>query len=304
MLLADVKSKIEYNIKVIRDKEFMSLGLLVANSGQPLLSFIDDLKFLEQISSDITMLLTTQELQDYIPTKIGVAVCENPRKVYFQLHNYLATQSLYLREQYITIIDKTAVIHDSVSISDNNVTIGKRVLIEENCVIRENTVIGDDSIIRAGTVIGGVGFEFKRDGDIVTAVKHVGGVIIGKHVEVQYHGCIDKAIYPWGDTIIDDYTKVDNHVYIAHGVSIGKRVMIVGNSSIMGRVIIGDDSWIGASTTIRNGIYIGKSARVNMGAVVTKNVLDGESVTGNFAVEHTVFIENIKKISGDNGGEK
>ena len=32
-----------------------------------------------------------------------------------------------------------------------------------------------------------------------------------------------------------------------------------------------------------------------MGAVVTKSVADGEAVSGNFAVEHSKFIEEMKK---------
>ena len=40
---------------------------------------------------------------------------------------------------------------------------------------------------------------------------------------------------------------------------------------------------------------IGTNARANMGAVVTKNVADNESVTGNFAIEHGNFIKNMKE---------
>ena len=42
------------------------------------------------------------------------------------------------------------------------------------------------------------------------------------------------------------------------------------------------------------GLNIGKSARINMGAVVTKPVMDGQSVSGNFAVEHHEFLKFMK----------
>ena len=57
---------------------------------------------------------------------------------------------------------------------------------------------------------------------------------------------------------------------------------------------------MGFGTTISNGLCIGCSARANIGAVVTKNVGDNESVTGNFAIEHKKFIENLKTISKNN----
>ena len=85
-------------------------------------------------------------------------------------------------------------------------------------------------------------------------------------------------------------------VHIAHGVKIGKNVMVVANSGIGGRTVIGDDCWIGFASTLRNGITIGDRARVNMGSVVTKSVASGGSVTGNFAINHEDFIENLKAI--------
>lgn len=78
--------------------------------------------------------------------------------------------------------------------------------------------------------------------------------------------------------------------------------MIVAQSGIGGRTVVGDDTWIGFGATVRNGIEIGVNARVNMGAVVSKPVLSGQSVTGNFAIEHKVFIEDIKTRVRTGGG--
>ena len=77
---------------------------------------------------------------------------------------------------------------------------------------------------------------------------------------------------------------------ISHGVKIGARNMIVAGSVIGGRTLLGDDCWVGLSATLKNGISVGNGARINLGAVVTKNVAAGESVTGNFAIDH----DNLK----------
>jgi UDP-3-O-[3-hydroxymyristoyl] glucosamine N-acyltransferase len=120
-------------------------------------------------------------------------------------------------------------------------------------------------------------------------------VKIGVNVEIQYNTCVDRAVYPWDDTVIGDYCKIDNLVHIAHGVKLGPKVMIVANSGIGGRTIIKEGAWIGFGATIKNGVILGKKARANMGSVVTKEIPDNSSVTGNFAIEHSKFIQNLLK---------
>jgi UDP-3-O-[3-hydroxymyristoyl] glucosamine N-acyltransferase len=46
---------------------------------------------------------------------------------------------------------------------------------------------------------------------------------------------------------------------------------------------------------LTNGIRIGKNARVNIGSVVIKDVEENQSVYGNYAIEYSKFIENLKK---------
>ena len=112
---------------------------------------------------------------------------------------------------------------------------------------------------------------------------------------MQQGNFVDKAIYPWDNTIIGDYSKTDNNVHIAHADKIGKRVFIAACTCIAGRVETGDDVWIGPGVTVINGISIGDKAKISIGSVVTKSVKNGEQVTGNFAIPHAKFIENLKK---------
>ena len=50
---------------------------------------------------------------------------------------------------------------------------------------------------------------------------------------------------------------------------------------IGGSVRIGDGSWISPAAAIRDWRNIGKNVLVGLGAVVTKNVAEGEVVVGN-----------------------
>lgn len=292
-VLKEFKVVDQFDIK--NEKEFETLALVESNPEKGYCTFIADEQYIPLISDNVKMIITDKGLADRFDCKdTGICVVENPRNAFFKLHNALGQSEKYIRKQFKTKIGENCNISSLAVIAENNVVIGDNVTIEEFVVIRENTTIGDNCIIRAGVKLGGSDFEFKRENGKIFSVEHYGGLVLGRNVEVQYNTGINRALYPWDDTIIDDFTKVDMLVHIAHGVKIGKSGMIVANSGIGGRVEIGNEVWIGFAATIKNGIHIGDKARVNMGAVVTKDVESEGSVTGNFAVEHSRFIANMK----------
>lgn len=289
----------DYFNEIVRDNCFESLGILDSKTKKSILTFVDDKKYVSKLleKSNITCLITNQMIFSHLPKdlSLGVFVCDNPRVVFFKLHNKLSKNSTYCRKIFETKIGHNCKISPLSYISKNNVIIGNNVIIEEFVSIKENVEIGDNCIIRAGTIIGGSGFEFKKENKSQFRVEHLGGVKIGNDVEIQYNCAIDKAVYPWDDTLIGDFTKIDNLVHVGHAAKIGKNVMMPALSVIGGRVEINDDAWIGIGSVIRNGITIGSKARTNMGAVVTKDVEENQSVSGNFAIEHSKFIKKMKK---------
>ncbi len=260
-------------------------------------TFVSHMDYLKDLDDRAKVIITTEEIGKEILEslpEVGVAIVEDPTITFFRLHNHLLSNENYGRKRFEKKIGEGCRISPCAHIADSCVAIGDNVVIEENVVIRENVTIGSGSIIRAGAVIGGEGFEFKRDGKRIMGITHGGGVVIGENVEVQYNSCIDKAIYPWDDTIIGDYTKIDDLVYVAHGCKIGEAVLIASNAVVGGRVKIGPNTWIGFGATMRNGIELGSNSRANIGAVVTKNVEDGGAVSGNFAIDHNLFIEKMR----------
>jgi len=297
--LKKIQSIMDYNI--VREKTIKYLALSASNIDDDACIFIDNIKYITDIESNVRMIITTNELATLLTdTQYGICVTKDPRVLFFELHNLLGSNSNYIRKKIATQIGQNCSISNLASISDYNVKIGNNVIIEEFVVIRENTEIEDDVIIRAGVVIGGEGYEFKRTDKYITGVKHLGGVKIGQGVEIQYNTCVDKAVYPWDDTIIGEYSKIDNLVHIAHAVKISSNVMIVALSGIGGRTVIKEDTWIGFGAIITNGIEIGTNSRANMGSVVTKSIPDNSSYSGNFAIEHSKFINHMKKIVKEN----
>lgn len=298
MLLSSIlkRNKLVEKYRIVDEKSFDYLALAASTISEKNCIFLDNENYINMVSDFVTMVITNSEIASMLLNKkYGLCVVEKPREVFFELHNYLADSDSYKRDIYDTKIGRNSNISPLASLAKQNVIIGNNAIIEEFAVIRENTIIGDNTIIRAGVVVGGQGFEFKRFNSEIFSVVHVGGVKIGNHVEIQYHTCIDRAVYPWDNTEIGDYSKIDNLVHIAHGVKIGNNVMVVANCGIGGRAIVKNNAWIGFSSTIINGVTVGENARVNMGAVVTQNVPDGGSVTGNFAIQHSKFIENLKE---------
>lgn len=295
MKISDIKNYIN-EIEVYREGEFDTLGLNITKNNLRTLTFLDNEKYINSMSEDINCVITTKDIAPKISDKLGVIISDSPRNLFFTLHNKLVNNKEYIRQEYETIVGDKCNISNLASISKKNVTIGNNVIIEEFVVIRENTIIGDNCIIRSGAKIGGDGFEVKRSGNSTFSVIHLGGVEIGDNVEIQYNTCIDKAVYPWDNTVISDYCKIDNLVHLGHACKIGKATEIAANAVIGGRTVIGEKCWIGISATIRNGLLIGNGCNVNMGAVATQSIEEGVSVTGNFAIEHSKFIEQIKKL--------
>lgn len=295
MKLVDIINYIDDGI-LINDGNFDSLGLAVSSCENKLLSFIENEKYIKGLGDNISCLITTNEIGEKLKDKYGIIVSNNPRMDYFRIHNKLASQDNYRREQFITQIGENCNISKLTSISNNNVKIGNNVIIEDFVVIRENTVIGDNSIIRAGVVLGGEGYEYKRADGAIMNVTHCGGVIIGNNVEVQYNSCIDKALYTWDNTIIGDHTKIDNFVHIEHGVKIGERCLIASRSIFGGRTVLGNDSWVGLGAIVSNGLILGTNVSISLGAVVTTNLKDKAKVSGNFAIDHNKYIDFIKSI--------
>lgn len=298
MLLSDVLKDMGYTgtYKLINEKHFKYLALTAQEIDETNCVFLDSGKFLNDIKDSVVMVLTTEELVSSLLEKpFGLCVVENPRELFFNIHNFLSDDKDYIRKPFKTIIGDNCEISHLASIAKNNVIIGNNITIEEFVVIRENSIIGNDTILRAGCKIGAQGFEFKRTDYGVLSVDHLGGVKIGNNVEIQYDVIVNRAVYPWDDTVIGDYCKIDDLVHIGHGVKLGKSVMVVANSGLGGRSIIKDNTWIGFAATIKNGITVGKNARANMGAVVTKPIPDNGSVSGNFAIDHKRFLQNMKK---------
>lgn len=291
------EAALPYEYEIIGEKVFDTLALCSAKIQGKICTFLDDSKYIDTVSENVVMLITTPEIREKADvSKYGLVLTDHPRPLFFELHNYLSAYEAYARKAWKTTIAESARVSELAYVSPHNVCIEENVIIEPFVTIYPNVHIGRNSIIRSGARIGGEGFEYKRLPEGILPVIHLGGVEIGSNVEIQNNTCIDKAVYPWDNTVIGNHVKIDNLVYVGHAVKIAENTMVVANTGIGGRTEIGENAWIGLGATIRNGLEVGNNARVNMGAVVTKSVEDFHAVSGNFAIEHEQFISHMKRL--------
>ena len=118
--------------------------------------------------------------------------------------------------------------------------------------------------------------DYSRIGTFVEIQK---GVHIGSNCKIQSHSFICEGV------------RIKNRVFIGHGVTfindkLPKTTNLDGTIKKNGdwtctETTIEDEASIGSGSTILCGINIGRGAVIGAGSVVTKNVPDGQTWTGN-----------------------
>jgi UDP-3-O-[3-hydroxymyristoyl] glucosamine N-acyltransferase len=283
--------------KIEKDGEFNWLGLTAEDyEGKKVLTFLNDEKYYKEIENNksITCIVTTDEVAQKIEKgKYGIIISNNPRKDFFELHNKLVKEDFYFTKRDNQISEK-AYISEKANIGSYNIIIEDDVIIEAGVTIYENVTIKKGTIIKSGTILGADGFQYIRNKDDIIKVEPAGELEIAEDVVIHNNSVIDKGIF--GKTFIGENTKIYNLVHVAHDSKIGKNVFLTAGVIVCGRVKIGANSYLGPNCTIKNGLFLGENTKISMGSVVTKDVKDDEVVTGNFAIPHKQFIENLKKI--------
>lgn len=286
MLLSELQLK---NIEVIKDGEFDFLSPLAEIQQYKILTFINDIKYLETYKKNlnITCIICPKNLEDImLNNNIGIIISENPKKTFYDIYNYLRENKKEFN--FVSKIGKDTEIHLTSIVAPRNVIIGDNVIIGPNCVVEEGTVIQDNVIIGPNCLIGVESFTFEGNNKIIAQR----GVLIGKNTNLLGNVTIEKGVY--NNTRLEEYVKIGYNSIVEHDSIVGSETLICSGVVIAGRVKIGKKCYLGPGVVLRNGIELKDNSRANMGAIVTKNISSGEQVSGNFAIEHKKLIEEIK----------
>lgn len=215
-----------------------------------------------------------------------------------------------------TRIDAGAVIGDGVRIGNrcwigSGAVLHTHVELGDDCQIGANStishsIIGSRVILHRGVHVGQDGFGYASSKKGVVKVPQLGRVIIEDDVEIGSGTCIDRGAGP--DTVIGQYTKIDNLVQIGHNVHIGKYVFIAALCGVAGSAFVGDGVMLGGQVGIAGHIRIGNGAKIAAQSGVMSDVPAGATYGGSPAIptrdwhRQTVAISKMAKKKDDSEG--
>ena len=181
-------------------------------------------------------------------------------------------------------IHRTAVIHESVEISDDTIigphvsiekgvklgkgsvimanvviqhgaSIGDRCVIYPSSVVCYDCIIGDDCIILSNSVIGAEGMGFSQDENFNHyRIPQTGIVRLGDRVVIGAANTIDRATYE--ETKIGNGTIFDNICHTAHNVEIGENCIILPGWLCAGSSKIGDRVIASGQTMLKDHVNV------------------------------------------------
>ncbi len=218
-----------------------------------------------------------------IPGKTLIHV-KSPKLALAQIGNH------FFVEPWQPGVHPTAIIHPEAKIGKEcfigpytiigKAIVGSHTYIDGHVRIYDGVEMGHNCVIKTGAVLGGAGFGYEKDEEGNRfRFPQIGNLIIGDYVEVGSNTCIDRGAL--ADTMIGDYSKINNLCHIAHNNKIGRNVMITGCVNISGSNIIDDNVWIAPNSSIRGWVHIQEGATIGMGAVVVKDIPANETWVGN-----------------------
>ncbi len=277
----------------------------IGEAGEGEVTFFGNAKYLPALKkSAATAALVPLDFSETIPS-IAIRVA-NPSLAFAQLIEKFKPEPV----RFVPGIHPTAVIGKNVELGadvsiqpyavvEDGVRIGARSVVGAHCYIGHEAVVGEDVhfhprvtvgsrclvgnrvIIHSGAVLGsdGFGFEFVQGKHV--KIPQIGIVQVDNDVEIGANCTIDRARF--GRTWIQEGSKIDNLVQIAHNVVIGKHCILVaqvgvsgstklgnyvtlaGQVGVVGHIEIGDQSVVGAQSGVSKslsakGVYMGSPA--------------------------------------------
>jgi UDP-3-O-[3-hydroxymyristoyl] glucosamine N-acyltransferase len=177
-----------------------------------------------------------------------------------------------------------------------NISIGPGVVIGEDAVIhthvaiREHVTIGHRVVLQDGVVVGADGFGFaQREDGSHHKVPQVGRVVIEDDVEIGANSTVDRP--PVGETRIGAGTKIDNLVQVAHGVRIGRHVLLAAQVGIAGSTIIEDHVVLAGQVGVSGHVTLGRGARATAQTGIPNSVAAGALVSGYPAIDNREWLK-------------
>ena len=178
-----------------------------------------------------------------------------------------------------------------------HVTIGREAEIGEDCLIharvsiRERVRLGSRVIVQDGAVLGSDGFGFarRRDGSH-HKIPQIGGLVVDDDVEIGANTTIDRPAV--GETRIGAGTKIDNLVQIAHGVTLGRDVLLAAQVGIAGSSTIEDGVTLAGQVGVAGHITLGRGVVATAQTGIPNSVEPGALISGYPAIPNREWLKS------------
>lgn len=272
------------NLTFIGENKIIKGINTLINSLEDDLSFFSNPKYTSDlIKTKAGACLVRIEDIELVPHNTTKIICKDPYVTYAYILDLLVEEVVNRDISSRSYISKSAKIGKNCSIGPycyigDDVILGEGVIIGHGVTLQQ-CQIGNNSIIHPGARIGqdGFGFTLGIDGNM-KKIKQLGKVIIGNNVEIGANTSIDRGSID--NTVIGDYTKIDNLVQIGHNVVIGRNCIICAQVGIAGSATIGDYVMIAGQAGVIGHISIGNKVQVAAKSGVVGDIKDNAKVGG------------------------
>jgi UDP-3-O-[3-hydroxymyristoyl] glucosamine N-acyltransferase len=187
------------------------------------------------------------------------------------------------------IIGARTVLHPGVVVGAG-ARIGDDCVIHARVSVREGVELGNRVVVQDGAVIGSDGFGFAQRSDGThQKIPQIGAVVIEDDVEVGANTTIDRPAV--GETRIKAGTKIDNLVQVAHGVHVGRDVLLAAQVGIAGSSTLGDRVALGGQVGVAGHITLGDGVRATAQTGIPNDVEAGTLVSGYPAISNREWLK-------------
>ena len=201
-------------------------------------------------------------------------------------------------ERHLALIDPAARVAASACIGAGavlraGVTVGEDVVVEARVVLEAGVELQARSRVGAGSILGRPGFGWLPgpDGSPSRRLAHPGGVVVEPDADLGALCTVDAGVLE--PTRIGRGARLDSHVHVAHGVSIGAGSHVAAQSGFAGSVRVGQGVLVGGQVGVADHLVIGDGARLAARSGVIGDVPPGQVVAGYPAMERGRWLRSL-----------
>ncbi len=248
----------------------------VHSANENSITLLTNKKYLDSLkNSKASSVIVEMEFEN--DGKFNYLKSNNPYLVYAKLTKMFKNDDKLIEPKVhqSAVISKESSVGNDVYIGPNvvigpNCEIGNNVIIHANCSIVRDVSISTNSTVHHGSVLGSDGFGFAPTDNGYVKVEQLGGLKIGKNVEIGANCTIDRGALD--DTEIHDGVILDNLIHIAHNVVLGMHSAIAASCAIAGSTKIGKNFQMGGLSGVLGHLEICDNVTVGAHTLITKNI--------------------------------